>query len=412
MPKGGRLVVLVASAALLAVAGTLAATNAMSRSEATPANGRAATSGPPAAPSLSPTPTAPSPALDPSTVLVWASGSLPDGFPTAVAALPEVRRAVTVFGGVVWMTRSVGADGSVVDAPPSGMAIPIDVAAADPAGYAGVLPANERWIADALASGRAVLGSTSARLRRLSIGGTLAFGSHQVEVAGVAPDQAVGAAEVLVSRTTAARLGVTLPRWLLVIPAEGVSLARLQSAMGGAVPDGIKLVIRTSEQTPFLRYGDAVLAPAMEKELAGEFAGSPQPDGSIVVDQAWVRANIETTDVPILGRVTCNRVTIPPLRAALEQVVHEGLSRLVDPGQYAGCYVPRYIGRTADRPLSHHAWGTALDINVASNRMGAAPHQDPRLVAIFEQHGFTWGGRWIVPDGMHFELRPAELYAG
>jgi D-alanyl-D-alanine carboxypeptidase len=33
-------------------------------------------------------------------------------------------------------------------------------------------------------------------------------------------------------------------------------------------------------------------------------------------------------------------------------------------------------------------------------------------VAIFERWGFTWGGRWLVLDGMHFELlsqRPPPL---
>ena len=26
------------------------------------------------------------------------------------------------------------------------------------------------------------------------------------------------------------------------------------------------------------------------------------------------------------------------------------------------------------------------------------------MVKIFEQWGFTWGGQWLVPDGMHFEF--------
>jgi hypothetical protein len=27
------------------------------------------------------------------------------------------------------------------------------------------------------------------------------------------------------------------------------------------------------------------------------------------------------------------------------------------------------------------------------------------LVAIFRRWGFTWGGRWMRPDGMHFEFQ-------
>jgi hypothetical protein len=26
------------------------------------------------------------------------------------------------------------------------------------------------------------------------------------------------------------------------------------------------------------------------------------------------------------------------------------------------------------------------------------------LVAIMARYGLTWGGRWLTPDGMHFEL--------
>jgi hypothetical protein len=33
--------------------------------------------------------------------------------------------------------------------------------------------------------------------------------------------------------------------------------------------------------------------------------------------------------------------------------------------------------------------------------------QDPRLVEIFQQWGFTWGGQWLVSDPAHFEyVRP------
>jgi len=311
---------------------------------------------------------------------------------------------VTVFGSTAWLTRSTAADGTLVDHPGAGFAIPIDVAGADPQAYAPFLPSAERWITGSLAAGQAVLGSTSAALRRLGAKGTLSFGTRSVEVGGVAPDQAVGAAEVFVSRATARELGVTIPRWLLILPDPGTPFDRLEAAIRAAAPAGTPLVVRAFGQTPYLRYGDAVLAPAIEKSVAGEFAAYPLPNGSLVIDPAWVRAHIQTADVPILGRVTCNRVLFPMLRAALSQVVQKGLSDLVDPNVYAGCWVPRFIGRTSDRRISHHSWGTALDINVSHNPMGGTPHQDPRLVAIFERHGFTWGGRWVVPDGMHFEL--------
>ena len=51
-------------------------------------------------------------------------------------------------------------------------------------------------------------------------------------------------------------------------------------------------------------------------------------------------------------------------------------------------------------------WGIAVDLNVEQgNLFGQTPHQDPRLVEVFERWGFLWGGTFIEPDGMHFEYR-------
>jgi len=115
--------------------------------------------------------------------------------------------------------------------------------------------------------------------------------------------------------------------------------------------------------------------------------------------------NIVTANVPILGRVTCNRAFVPQLRAALAEIVHRGLSRLIAPGDFAGCFAARFVLRDPTQLISHHAWGSAVDLNASRNRFGAAPTQDPRLVAVFASFGFQWGGSWLIPDGMHFEFR-------
>lgn len=54
--------------------------------------------------------------------------------------------------------------------------------------------------------------------------------------------------------------------------------------------------------------------------------------------------------------------------------------------------------------ISQHAWGLAFDINVPGNQYGATPTLDMRIVEIFRSWGFTWGGDFSTPDGMHFEL--------
>ena len=121
-------------------------------------------------------------------------------------------------------------------------------------------------------------------------------------------------------------------------------------------------------------------------------------------DPAWVAANIRTGGIPIIGRVTCNRVLFPQLRAALLELVERGLASRINSSDYGGCYVPRYIGHDPSKGLSTHTWGIAVDLNVATNQRGTAGQMDPQVVAVFKKWGFAWGGDWQYTDPMHFEL--------
>ncbi|HEY1332363.1 MAG TPA: M15 family metallopeptidase [Actinomycetota bacterium] len=342
-------------------------------------------------------------------LLAWTPGELPAGYASKVARLRGVDRMTEVVGGTAWMTRSLSVGGAVVDRPPAGMAIPLDVAAARLASFAPFLPPADRAFLPDLARGSAVLGASSAKLRRLGPGGVLWFGHTRIRVAGVVPDTEIGAAEVFVSLATARRIGVTRPRYLLIDPTAGASRVRLTARLRGLLPKGVPLQVRASGETPYLRQGDAVLPPVVIKELFGEFAARPHAAGGwLTVDRAWSTRHLVTTTVPILGEITCNRAIMQQLRGALNEIVREGLAHLIDPKDYAGCYAPRLLRPTDPTGgISHHAWGIALDINASQNPFGATPHQDPRIVRIFERYGFTWGGRWVVPDGMHFEyVRP------
>jgi hypothetical protein len=153
------------------------------------------------------------------------------------------------------------------------------------------------------------------------------------------------------------------------------------------------------------RQGDAVLAPVKLKELFGEFAAVIAQDGSLRIDPGWVATNITTATVPRLGNVRCHKRLMPLLQGAFDEIGRRGLDGLVDPGQYAGCFVPKFLSEDVTEGISHHTWGVAFDINASANPFGREPRMDSRLVAVFERWGFTWGGRWLVPDGMHFEFR-------
>lgn len=65
--------------------------------------------------------------------------------------------------------------------------------------------------------------------------------------------------------------------------------------------------------------------------------------------------------------------------------------------------------------LSAHAFGIAVDVNPDKGPYWrwskARPHPLQKtfpsgLVALFEEHGFIWGGKWDHYDLMHFEYRP------
>lgn len=124
--------------------------------------------------------------------------------------------------------------------------------------------------------------------------------------------------------------------------------------------------------------------------------------GRIAPDSAWVAANIRTEVVPILGSVTCHKDLFPQLRQALLEVQQTGLAAEIHPGEYAGCYYPRFIANTTT--LSNHSFGLALDLNVPGNQRGTVGEMSRAVVSIFKKWGFAWGGDWRWTDPMHFEL--------
>ena len=144
----------------------------------------------------------------------------------------------------------------------------------------------------------------------------------------------------------------------------------------------------------------AVLTGGAVADKIRPFNYTANGNGTVNPDPAWVADYIRTEQMPIIGRVTGNRIMLPQLRGALNQVVAQGLSKSIY--EYGGCYVPRFIAGT--NTLSFHSFGTAVDLNVQDNERGTVGKMDRRVVAIFKQWGFAWGGDWHYTDPMHFEL--------
>jgi hypothetical protein len=348
----------------------------------------------------------------PATFLAWVPGGLPDGFGSAVAGTEGVGGVTVVAEDNVWLSRSWSAEGQVVDDPRNPYLIPIDAAAVVTRTFAPFLPPADQGVLAALGSGQGILGATSAAQRGLGPGAVLRFsGGTAVRIAAVLPDELVGAAELMVSRATGRRIGIERDRYLLIHPAPGATLTskllthRLRPLLPADLGIYRQVQVRAPGETPYFRAADAVLPPALIKTLFGEFAARPDPGraGYLDIDPVWVRHHIATTSVPLLGRVTCNRVLIPQLRSAMDDLVAAGLAGLIR--TYHGCFAPKFVNRDPSAMLSHHSWGMAFDINLAGNLYGDPPHQDPRLVRILARWGFVWGGTFVVPDGNHFEYR-------
>jgi D-alanyl-D-alanine carboxypeptidase len=350
-----------------------------------------------------PRPVSPPPPAD-RVLLVWTPGRLPGGLAGRVGRVRGVRDVTVVRGGMVGLVGSVAADGRPVDRPRPGASVPLEAIGFDPGTYPALLPASARAAFARLRPGEALLGATSARLRRVGPGGRLrlATGSGQrrwVTVAGVVDDTLVGAAEVALSVAGARATGITTDRYLLLSYRGG--RAGVAAGVRRALPSRLPVRLRGPGETPFFRAGDAVLPQAMVKERFGEFSWRTGPGDAFAQDPAWQAANLATARVPHLGRVRCHRALLPALAGAMGELRQRNLARLVDPDAYAGCWNPRLT--RGGGGVSRHAWGAAVDLNVAGNPTGLASAQDPRLVEVMERWGFTWGGRWLVPDPAHFE---------
>jgi hypothetical protein len=380
---------LAAAAAALAAAGCGGGDPARDTPAAATGDAPAATTAPPAAATPAP------PALPPEVVMVRRAGGVPAGWGERLRRIDGVT-AVTRAARAQAMLRATAAGGRTRPVRP-GFAVPLDTLVVRPSGYAAMLPANERRVVRRLGVGKALLSRTSARLRRVRAGSTITLtGGRRLRVVGVLDDGLVRSAELVVSAAEGARLGSRAPYLLAAVTTERAARRAVRAF------DAPRTRVSALGPAPWSVRG-RIARPAELKARFGEFAVRlPVGADWLAIDPAWVRRNIVSRRMPILGSVTCHRHMIGPLRRALSEVARRRLTRLVDPADYAGCYAPRRIPSSGS--LSLHAWGLAVDVNASRNPQGSPPDQDRRLVRIMERHGFSWGGRWpTVPDGMHFE---------
>jgi len=153
-------------------------------------------------------------------------------------------------------------------------------------------------------------------------------------------------------------------------------------------------------RTRYEPFFDQIYGNCFKNEVAGRLrsvAWMPSRGGGSV---RFATANGAADQ---LERVVRDLETLPP-----------ALTRYLVPS--AGTYVCRAIAGTSQRSM--HAYGVAIDIATtqadywrwAGGEKAAWRNRIPfAIVAIFERHGFIWGGKWSHFDTMHFEYRPELL---
>jgi hypothetical protein len=281
----------------------------------------------------------------------------------------------------------------------------LNVAAVDPGEFRRFTPdasAKADFVWERLAGGEvAVDPSVSKKL--IGKGDMMPLGnaedSPKVHVGAYAP--LVKRIDVVVNSKRGEQLDIPTGNALLVSTGE-LTPSALEKQFKRVIGD------RATMQTLALEFDvgpqTAVLTGGSVSEAVGTFSYTNRSNGEVSPDPAWVKEYIRTEEVPILGKVTCNKAYLPQLRGALTEIVAKGLADKIHPDEYAGCYYPRYIGRDPSNGLSLHSWGIAVDLNVPGNLRGTAGEIDRQVVAIFKRWGMAWGGDWSWTDPMHFEM--------
>ncbi len=218
----------------------------------------------------------------------------------------------------------------------------------------------------------------------------------EVEVGEIIPDSEIGWFEAVVSKDVGYELGINRNIQAIIWDSK-VTENHFVEIYKNIKYKQLRVTFRDSKPNK-----NWILPTALVKNYFGDFQIKEKDGTWIIVEPAWRNENIERKEMPIIGRATCNKIMWKPLLGALNQVIDEGLENTLYKEEFqksGGCYAPRRINRfNAGGSISRHAWGIAIDINVKSG-------YHPRVVEIFNEWGFAWGGTWTSPDEMHFELR-------
>lgn len=173
------------------------------------------------------------------------------------------------------------------------------------------------------------------------------------------------------------------------------------------------LVLRSGNYIYAERTDEAPRQPTASRMVSSGWPASPaafRSDGKCTSLQDTSPVVLETVSIPTRsGYKAVIQVAkgAGPVFAELIRWFDDS----IEPVRSVGSYCHRAIrGKEGTEKASHHAAGTAIDINADQHPLGKrdtfTPEQQRLIRSKILELGLTWGGDWTGrPDDMHFEVK-------
>lgn len=264
-----------------------------------------------------------------------------------------------------------------------------------------------------------VMGESSAVFHDVQVGDTIRFGIGPFvtyTVGYIAPDVEVGGTEILMSVEQAARIGGTVDTRVVIFPPfERDNLIAALTSFGLIGNSLVRVRTTWDDFDP-----DSTLSLIETKKALGEFDidyANLTDAGWTAIDADWKAANLPADRELYAGgiRARCHFQIRQALRSALSEIATSypwlinsrptGID-VPNTNQYGGCSIglARFSRFGASvGTISRHSWGQAIDMSTVDNCQGCVPQFSCLIVQTFRKYGFSWGGNYLRPDGMHFE---------